>query len=435
MQYIEYDRHAIKTPPSSLWLEGWRVDYLAFSSPENAHKPPLMVVGGAFQNFTSYKYSVERIYQDFPVILIDLPSLGNNDQLGPELGMEELAELLLKMVQKLGLPKVHMMGLSLGSAVVSTFAYKYPQYMDKLMVAGIVINPRKSWRMLVKESVRVLERGDMMDVFAQGVVLYLVNYHKLHKTGLRPTARRLFYRQMKQLNENERERYKINGWRLYDTKGLIGFPECETLVMTGEYDSFTLPSENAEFASRCPNAKFALVENADHLPQLERREESLNLFSAFLRGDSIEGIEGVRVLDPNEVLAGDRRRSERYVATHPKAQWRLLTHEGELLAQSVAEIVDINFFGCLIKLKEPSVIKGYNLEDLDNQITLHHPELVLGMLVFAQTNEGYLRGIFKHGNIEAAEHFRELLDNEDYFAQIQHQRDEELLAWEKELAL
>lgn len=93
MQYIEYDRHAIKTPPSSLWLEGWRVDYLAFSSPENAHKPPLMVVGGAFQNFTSYKYSVERIYQDFPVILIDLPSLGNNDQLGPELGMEELAEL------------------------------------------------------------------------------------------------------------------------------------------------------------------------------------------------------------------------------------------------------------------------------------------------------------------------------------------------------
>lgn len=422
MQYIEYDRHAIKTPPSSLWLDGWRVDYLAFSSPENAHKPPLMVVGGAFQNFTSYKYSVERIYADFPVILIDLPSLGNNDQLGPELDMEGLAELLLKMVQELGLPKVHMMGLSLGSAVVSTFAYKYPEYMGKLMVAGIVISPRKSWRMLVKESVRVLERGDMMDVFAQGVVLYLVNYHKLDKTGLRPTARRLFYRQMKQLNDNERERYKINGWRLYDTKGLIGFPECETLVMTGEYDSFTLPTENAEFASRCPNVKFALVDNADHLPQLERREESLNLFSAFLRGESIDNIDGVRVLDPHEVLKSDRRRSERFAATRPKMQWQLLTHEGELLAQSAATLVDINFFGCQIKLEDANLIAGHDLENLDNQITLESPELTLGVLVFEHTADGYLRGIFKHGNIEAAEAFRELLEDRALFVPTEHTR-------------
>lgn len=419
MEYIEFDRHAIKTPPRSLWLDGWRVDYLAFSAPENAHKPPLMVVGGAFQNFTSYKYSVERIYEDFPVILIDLPSLGNNDQLGPELGMEELAELLLKMVQALKLPKVHMMGLSLGSAVVSTFAYKYPEYMGKLMVAGIVINPRKSWRMLVKESVRVLERGDMMDTFAQGVVLYLVNYHKLHKTGLSPTARRLFYRQMKRLNDNERERYKINGWRLYDTKGLIGFPECETLVMTGEYDSFTLPHENAEFASRCPNATFALVENADHLPQLERREASLNLFSAFLRGEDLTAIDGVRILDPHTVMQGERRRSVRYRPLQPKAQWQLRTHEGELLAQCEATVVDINFFGCLIKLKEPALLEGHDLEELDHQITLCAPEFQLGVLVFEATKEGCLRGIFKHGDIKVAEAFRDQLTDLQWFEEVE----------------
>ncbi len=32
-----------------------------------------------------------------------------------------------------------MMGLSLGSAIASTFAYKYPQATDKLIVAGIVM--------------------------------------------------------------------------------------------------------------------------------------------------------------------------------------------------------------------------------------------------------------------------------------------------------
>lgn len=347
MQYRTFDRHAIKAEPSSIWLGKWRVDYMAFSTTENQHKPPLFVVGGAFQNFVSYKYCVERIYDDFPVILIDLPSLGSNDQLGPELGMEELAELLKEMADALELPKVHFMGLSLGSAVASTFAYLYPERTGKLIAAGIVIQPRKSWRMLVKESVRVLRRGDMMDEFAQGVVLYLVNYDKLQYTGLRSPARRMFYRQMKKLNENEKKRYEINGWRLFATKGLLGFPECETLVVTGEYDSFTLPWENAEFASKCPNAHFALIENADHLPQLERRKELLDVFSSFLRGDDITNISGVRYMDPQDVINGERRRSPRYEPTNQAATWQLSDFEGNLLDEKTAKIVDINFFWLL----------------------------------------------------------------------------------------
>ena len=94
IRYQEYTRSAIKAAPFQLWVGQWRIDYLAFSHPDNAHKPPLLVVGGAFQNFTSYKYCVERIYQDFPVVLVDLPSLGNNTQIAPDLSMEDLADLL-----------------------------------------------------------------------------------------------------------------------------------------------------------------------------------------------------------------------------------------------------------------------------------------------------------------------------------------------------
>src|SRR5690554_7929528 len=104
--------------------------------------------------------------------------------------------------------------------------------------------------MLVDESVRVLDEG-RMDEFSQAVVLYLVNYQRLKETGITSTARKLFHRQMKQLNDNERERYKINGRRLLSVEGVLGYPECETLVTTGEFDSFTLPWENAAFASKC----------------------------------------------------------------------------------------------------------------------------------------------------------------------------------------
>ncbi|MDX1803984.1 MAG: alpha/beta hydrolase [Alcanivorax sp.] len=412
-QYQEYTRAGIKAAPSQLWVGQWKIDYLAFSSPDNAAKPPLLVVGGAFQNFTSYKYCVERIYQDFPVILIDLPSLGNNDQLAPDLSMEDLADLLFEFTLQSGLEKVHLMGLSLGSAIASTFAYKYPEQTDKLIVAGIVTRPRKSWRMLVEESVRVLEQG-RMDEFSQAVVLYLVNYDRLKDTGISPTARKLFYRQMKKLSDNERERYKINGRRLLSVEGLLGYPDCDTLVTTGEFDSFTLPWENATFADKCANAQFTLIKGADHLPQLEKREVSLDLFSTFLRGESLDSVGGIRRFRRGEYWTIERRRAERLIPCNNHGRVTSESRIGDRFRfNKPVRVVDINFFGCLLKLDEP----GFSLADHARDCTLYmdSPELKLELLVFDYDEAGYLRCLFKHGNIQAAERFTQLLRDGQYF--------------------
>jgi len=415
IDYIEYSRHAIKAEPRSCWIGGWRIDYLPFAHPQRTDRPPLLVVGGAFQNFTSYKYCVERIHEDFPVILVDLPSLGSNDQLAPDLGMEDLADLLYGFVEEMELPKVHLMGLSLGSAIVSTFAYKYPEYTDKLIVAGILTRPRKSWRMLVDESVRVLDEG-RMDEFSQAVVLYLVNYNRIKETGITPTARRLFYRQMKALNDNERERYKINGRRLLSVEGVLGYPDCETLVTTGEFDSFTLPWENAMFARKCSNASFALIEGADHLPQLEKREQSLELFSAFLNGRSMDQVDGVKLFPRGSYDKLERRRSERLTPCNSRGRMVSESRVGDKFRfDQQVRVVDISFFGCLLKLDKSS----FSLADHARDCTLYmsSPELKLELLVFDFDDAGYVRCLFKHGNIEQAEKFSALLRDGEYFLQ------------------
>lgn len=415
IEYIEYSRNAIKASPRSCWIGGWRIDYLPFADPARADRPPLLVVGGAFQNFTSYKYCVERIYEDFPVILVDLPSLGNNDQLAPDLGMEDLADLLAGFVQEMELEKVHLMGLSLGSAIASTFAYKYPRYTEKLIVAGIITRPRKSWRMLVDESVRVLEE-ERMDEFSQAVVLYLVNYQRLKETAITPTARRLFYKQMKALNDNERERYKINGRRLLSVEGVLGYPDCETLVVTGEYDSFTLPWENGAFARKCPNSTFVLIEGADHLPQLEKREVSLELFSSFLKGRPLGQVEGIRIYPKGTYDRLERRRSDRLIPCNPRGRMTSESRVGDQFRfDQQVRVVDISFFGCLVKLER----SGFSLADHARDLTLclSSPELKLDLLVFDYDGSGYLRCLFKHGNIAQAEAFASLLRDPQYFLQ------------------
>ncbi|MDF2446375.1 MAG: alpha/beta superfamily hydrolase/acyltransferase [Moraxellaceae bacterium] len=410
--YEQYNRSSLKQSPRQDFIGKWRVDYLAFSQPQNVHKTPLLVLGGAFQNFNSYKYCVEQILNEVPVILVDLPSLGNNDQLAPELGMEDLADLLFQWTQHAGLAKVSLMGLSLGSVVASTYAYKRPEVTDKLIVTGIVVRPRKSWRMLLEESVKVLDEK-RLDEFGQAVVLYLVNHARLKETEITDITRKLFHRQMRGFHENEQQRYRINARRLLEVESILGYPTCDTLVATGEYDSFTLPYENALFAARCPNATFALIKGADHVAQLEKRDESVAMFSAFLRGDDLRTLPGIDVLTRHQCEALERRGEPRFVPVNPHARVISFSQlDGSLSIDMKVRIRDMNFFGCVL-----------DFDYTDSPLEKHARDLVLcpegtalriEMLVFEQDGK-HMRCLFKHGSFDVAEELKALLDDERFF--------------------
>ncbi|MES2918081.1 MAG: alpha/beta hydrolase [Pseudomonadota bacterium] len=412
LAYELYNRSSLKQPPKQDFIGKWRVDYLAFSQPENAHKTPLIVLGGAFQNFNSYKYCVENILHEVPVILVDLPSLGNNDQLAPELGMEDLADLLWHWTELHALPQVSLMGLSLGSVVASTYAYKRPSNTHKLIVTGIVIRPRKSWRMTLEESLKVLDEG-RLDEFGQAVVLYLVNHARLKETEITDITRKLFHRQMRGFHANEQQRYRINAGRLLEVESILGYPDCDTLVATGEYDSFTLPYENAVFAARCKNATFALIKGADHVAQLEKRDESVAMFSAFLRGDDLRTVKGIEVLTKHQCETLERRGEARYVPVNPHARVISFSRlDGSLSIDMKVRIRDMNFFGCVLEF-----------DHTDSPLEKHARDLVLcpdgsalrmEMLVFEQDSNS-MRCLFKHGSFDTAAELKALLDDERFF--------------------
>lgn len=410
--YEAYNRSSLKQPPKTDFIGKWRVEYLAFSEPENAHKVPLIVLGGAFQNFNSYKYCVEEILKAVPVILVDLPSLGNNDQLAPQLGMEDLADLLYLWTTKAGLEKVSLMGLSLGSVLASTYAYKQPQMMHKLIVTGILVRPRKSWRMLLEESVKVLDEG-RLDEFGQAVVLYLVNHARLKETEITDITRKLFHRQMRSFHDNEQQRYRINARRLTEVESILGYPECDTLVATGEYDSFTLPWENAQFAARCPNATFALIQGADHVAQLEKRDESVEMFATFLRDGDLRSVKGIKVFERGEYEQLERRGEPRFVPNNPNANVISFSAvDGSLAIDMKVRIRDMSFFGCLLEFEHTDFPLEKHARDL-----ILCPEgtaLRIEMFVFEQT-ENTMRCLFKHGNFVIAEELKKLLDDELFF--------------------
>ncbi|ENU44073.1 alpha/beta fold hydrolase [Acinetobacter seifertii] len=401
-----YHRDSFKQPARTTWIDGWKIEYMAIADPKTIHKTPIVIVGGAFQNFNSYKYCVEQLFESGPVILIDLPSMGANQQItnrdtgisAGTLELPDLSEMLGRWLDIVGLQKVSVMGMSLGSVVASCFAYHRPDLMDRMILMGVMQKTRKSWRMILEESLKLMQEN-RMEEFGQAVILYLVNHAKLDKTRMSPTAKKLFFRQMAEFTGTERERYDINCNRLLRLTN-VPIPECKTLVAAGQYDSFTLPHENANFALQCPDMEFALIANADHVPQLQRRKETMSLFTSFLKGESIQNLDGIIPMTREQMQNMERRGEERISVLQPKTK---LSHR-ECKTEVSVTIVDVTFFGMYLKLDDVTQLDFVNEHPRDLALHLEDEEgpFSIECLIFEATEHG-IRALFKHGSFELAD--------------------------------
>lgn len=398
-----YNKDCFKQPPRETWIDGWKIEYMAIADPASRFNTPIVIVGGAFQNFSSYKYCVEQLFEKGPVILIDLPSLGANQQIynrergqsAASLELPDLSQMLGAWLDLIGIPKVAMMGMSLGSVVASYFAHQRPELLDRVVLMGVMQETRKSWRMLLEESLLLMQE-QRMEEFGQAVILYLVNHAKLDKTRMSPTAKRLFFQQMSAFGQTEQHRYEINCNRLLRLSH-VPVPRCKTLVACGQYDSFTLPYENANFALQCPNMQFALIANADHLPQLQRRKETLDLFVRFLKDEPIDQLEGIITLTRAQMQQLEQHSEARVKVQHPQSKLR---HRQTTLELPV-EIVDLNYFEVLLQFSEVQLAADAAQYPRDLSLFFQDDagEFKVECLIFA-VEQSRLRAIFKHGSFD-----------------------------------
>ncbi len=401
-----YHKNSFKEEPRVTWIDGWKVEYMAIADPRTIHNTPIVIVGGAFQNFNSYKYCVEQFFESGPVILIDLPSMGANQQItnvdtglsAGTLELPDLSRMLGQWLDIVNIQKVAVVGISLGSVIASFFVDERPELVEKMILMGVMQETRKSWRMLLEESL-MLMKEQRMDEFGQAVILYLVNHAKLDKTRMSPTAKRLFFKQMAEFSNTEQERYEINCNRLLRLSH-VPVPQVDTLVACGQFDSFTLPHENAHFALQCPDMQFAMIANADHVPQLQRRKETMHLFTTYLQGKSIQGLDGIVNFTREDMQKIERRGEARIEVLEPHRQ---LTHRHSNKIIPV-DIVDLNYFGLLMKLDhhhDLAFVNGHT-RDLALNLSDDEGEFAIECLIFDTSEQG-VRALFKHGSFENAD--------------------------------
>jgi pimeloyl-ACP methyl ester carboxylesterase len=323
--HSELNVQVFRDEPQTVMVNTWQVNYLAFSRPENQHKTPLVLVGGAFQEFHSFISDIKAYLPQVPVILIALPGQSSNrDPRDPSaLTLKDLADLMEGLFQSLGLQSVTLAGFSYGSLTAYTYAYHYERRLEKLILVGCSLQLRHALRELLRYGAEQCYPENLHDI-AEAMSQTLFNLNARTETGVSMRLVERLTQSIRRMSPKDMGHYRSNSARLLQANVAFRSFKVRTLVVTARYDHFVMPHESYDVYQLFKHADFVLVDKGDHLVPLQAPQLIYRTVLQFLNDRPYEG-EGVLHGEPAVQAVKQRRRQPRHrvrgmqvTVTHPE---------------------------------------------------------------------------------------------------------------------
>lgn len=398
-QFSAYEPECFEAPGRVLQLSGHSLEYMSFCS-VSPDRHPLVLLGGAFQTFSSFKLEVHNLMRRHPVIVLELPGQGRSQEDAVDLSFPDFADLMAGFVRAMGLPAIVPVGLSYGTAMAFAFASRHPELCHKLILSGTTERIRPLLRMQLRTVLKLLDEG-LMDEFSRSVVNHLFNPYYSPETGVHPELVESMAENVKRMTPLDRAKYRANTERILSLDGLEGRPECPALIVAAEYDNFTTASDAYGVARRCADATFVLLSGGDHLLPLTKPRLMSALYDEFAETGRLpqrdevkhsEHVGGTEGLGPAE-----RRVSRRKGIG---SEYAVLIHNQDGAFPGI--LLDIGPDGCLLQA-DASVATAFGRQEIEflaDAFRLH-------AVVLADT--GGLRCAFIRDDADGYAHFGRFL--------------------------
>ena len=107
---------------------------------------PILLIPGAFSTYRHWNRMIPYLLTHYKLLCVDYVGVGDSDK--PRSGfsytIEEQADVFAKMIEKLRISKVHIIGVSYGGAIALNLAARFPERVGKIVsIEGNGINGNK----------------------------------------------------------------------------------------------------------------------------------------------------------------------------------------------------------------------------------------------------------------------------------------------------
>ncbi len=216
---------------------------------------------------------------DFNLIRYDLRGHGLSDAPPAPYSMGDHADDLASLTRYLQVEAAIVIGISVGGLVAMAFAAAHPEHVKALILCDTAakIGTASMWN----ERIATLQHKGMDSageaILARWFAPTYISQHAAEYHG---------YYNMFTRNSLTGYTATCAAIRDADMTEIVRSITAKTLVLCGAEDKSTPPDQGRALAELLPSARFAVVENAGHLPCIEQSDGFVSLIKPFCQEQS-----------------------------------------------------------------------------------------------------------------------------------------------------
>jgi 3-oxoadipate enol-lactonase len=240
--------------------------------------PALAFTGSLGTDLTMWQLQADVLKPHFCTLRYDLRGHGASEVPPGPYSMDDLGSDLVALLDRLGIERASLCGLSIGGMISMWVAAHAPERVERLVLCctSARLGPAESW----------LERAAI--VRAEGVQAVadavLDRWFSPRFTQSHPEV---IERMRAGLNATPREGYAgcCEAIAAMDLTGDLSLITAPTLVVSATEDPSTPPEHGRRIAELIPGARFEVVPNARHIASIEQADLITALIQEFLNDD------------------------------------------------------------------------------------------------------------------------------------------------------
>lgn len=242
--------------------------------------PSILMIHGFGADKDNWLRFAKPLTGAYHVIALDLPGFGDSSKPDASYDVGSQTERLAAFTKQLGLPKLHLIGNSMGGHIAALYAARYPEQVLSVALldnAGISA-PQKS------EMFQRIERGEPNPLLVNNADDFgkMLSFVFVDQPALPDALKQHFAEQAianRPLNEkifsHLRERY-------IPLEPELGKIQAPTLLLWGDKDRVLDISSIAVMQPLLKQSSVVIMKDCGHVPMIERPSETAAHYQAFL---------------------------------------------------------------------------------------------------------------------------------------------------------
>jgi len=245
-------------------------------------EPIVWIPGTGLLGSTWHRHQVANFAPRYRCLTLDLRGCGRTEGGGDRFTVEDMAGDVAGLLDALGIASAHLVGLSLGTAVIQALALRRPNLIRSAVLLGTWSSSRREHhiRRHFESRLYALEHGPI-DVFAQFAFWMSAPSVVDHEPELQAEVERELAAHMSTRLAGTAGHFRADLG--HDTQDRLSQVRARTLVLFGAEDLITLPWYNERVAALIPGAVSEVIPRAGHLAWLERPGHVNDSIDRFLR--------------------------------------------------------------------------------------------------------------------------------------------------------